>query len=297
MERKKAGDFPPEVLKLFNRYIHGRLDRRGFLEGAAKFAVGGMTAAAMLEALRPNYALAQQVAKDDPRIRTETASYPSPQGSGTMRGYFAAPANAGAKYPGVVVIHENRGLNPYIEDVARRLALANFAAFAPDALAPLGGYPGDEEAAAKLFGKLDSAKTREDLAAAVGYLKSRPECSGKIGAVGFCYGGSIVNQLAVRFPDLGAAVPFYGGPPRAEDVGKIKAPLLLHFAATDEWVSKTWPAHEAALKANAVRYEAHTYPGTQHGFHNDSTPRYDEAAAKLAWQRTIDFFNRHLRGA
>jgi carboxymethylenebutenolidase len=296
MERKKASDFPPEVLKLFDGYIHGRLGRRDFLEGAARFAIGGFTASAMLESLTPNYALAQQVAKDDARIRTGYATYASPQGSGTMRGYFAGPANTGEKFPGVVVIHENRGLNPYIEDVARRLAVAKFVAFAPDALAPVGGYPGDEEAAATLFAKLDSAKLREDLAAAVGYLKSRPECSGKIGAVGFCFGGSIVNMLAVRFPDLGAAVPFYGGPPRAADVAKIKAPLLMHFAATDDWVNTAWPAYEAALKANGVRYEAHIYPGTYHGFHNDSTPRYDGAAARLAWQRSIDFFNKYLRG-
>jgi carboxymethylenebutenolidase len=296
MERKKASDFPPEVLKLFDGYIHGRLGRRDFLEGAARFAIGGFTAAAMLESLTPNYALAQQVARDDARIRTEYATYPSPQGSGTMRGYFAGPANAGEKFPGVVVIHENRGLNPYIEDVARRLAVANFVAFAPDALTPVGGYPGDEELAAKLFDRLDAGKRREDLAAALGYLKSRPECSGKIGAVGFCFGGSIVNMLAVRIPDLGAAVPFYGGPPAAADVARIKAPLLLHYAANDEWATAAWPAFETALKANGVRYEAHIYPGTYHGFHNDTTPRYDEAAAKLAWQRSIDFFNKQLRG-
>jgi carboxymethylenebutenolidase len=297
MERKKAGDFPPEVLKLFDSYVHGWMSRRDFLDRAAKFAVGSFTAAAMLESLRPNYALAQQVAKDDSRIKTEYATYPSPQGSGTMRGYFARPANAVGKLPGMVVIHENRGLNPYVEDVARRLALANFVAFAPDALTPLGGYPGDEEKAAKLFSQLDAAKRTEDLLAAAGYLKSRPECTGRIGAVGFCFGGTTVNMMAVRIPDLAAAVPFYGGQPSAADVARIKAPLLLHYAALDNRVNAGWPAFEDALKANGVRYEAHVYPGTNHGFHNDSTPRYDEAAAKLAWQRTVDFLNQHLRSS
>lgn len=297
MERKKASDFPPEVLKLFDGYVHGTLGRRDFLDRAAKFAVGGFTAAAMLESLRPNYAFAQQVAKDDGRIKTEYATYPSPQGSGTMRGYFARPANASAKLPGpgVLVIHENRGLNPYIEDVARRLAVANFVAFAPDALTPLGGYPGDEEKAVKLFATLDAGKRTEDLVAAAGYLKSRPECTGKIGVVGFCFGGGIANLLAVRLPDLGAAVPFYGAQPAAADVAKIKAPLLIHYAALDDRINAGWPAYEAALKANAVKYEMHMYAGTNHGFHNDTTPRYDEAAAKLAWSRTLAFFNQHLK--
>ena len=297
MERKKAGDFPPEVLKLFDGYVHGWMNRRDFLDRAAKFAVGSFTAAAMLESLRPNYALAQQVAKDDGRIKADYATYPSPQGSGTMRGYLARPANAAGKSPGVLVIHENRGLNPYIEDVARRLALANFVAFAPDALTPLGGYPGDEEKAAKLFSQLDTGKRIEDMVAAAGYLKSRPECTGRIGAVGFCNGGTVVNTLAVRIPDLAAAAPFYGGQPGAADVARIKAPLLIHYAALDDRVNAGWPAFEAALKANGVRYEMYMYPGTNHGFHNDSTPRYDEAAAKLAWQRTVDFFNRNVRGS
>jgi carboxymethylenebutenolidase len=294
MERKKAGDFPPEVLNLFDGYVHGMISRRDFLDGAAKFAVGGFTAAAMLESLRPNYAFAQQVAKDDDRIKTEYLSYPSPQGSGTMRGYFARPAKDG-KWPGVVVIHENRGLNPYIEDVARRLAVASFVAFAPDALTPLGGYPGDEEKATQLFGKLDPAKRTEDLVAAVGFLKSRPECTGKVGAVGFCFGGGMVNTFAVRLPDLGAAVPFYGAQPSAADTAKIKAPLLIHYAGLDERINAGWPAFEAALKANGVKYEMYMYPGTNHGFHNDTTPRYDEDAAKLAWLRTIAFFNANLR--
>jgi carboxymethylenebutenolidase len=297
MERKKASDFPPEVLKLFDGYVHGMLSRREFLDRAARFAVGGFTAAAMLESLRPNYALAQQVARDDARIKTEYMSYPSPQGSGTMRGYFARPANASGKLPGVVVIHENRGLNPYIEDVVRRLAVANFVAFAPDALTPLGGYPGDEEKAVKLFATLDAGKRTEDLVTAAGYLKSRPECSGKIGTVGFCFGGGIANTLAVRIPDLAAAVPFYGAQPAAADVAKIKAPLLIHYAGLDERINAGWPAYEAALKANSVKYETHIYPNTNHGFHNDTTPRYDEAAAKLAWQRTLDFFNKNVRSS
>lgn len=296
MNRKNAGDFPPPVLRLFDEYIHGNISRRDFLDGASKFAVGSFTAAAMLESLKPNYAFAQQVAKDDPRINSEYLTYPSPQGSGTMRGYFARPAHPAGKLPGVLVIHENRGLNPYIEDVARRLAVADFLAFAPDALTPLGGYPGDEEKAAKLFSQLDPAKRTEDFVAAFMFLKSRPECTGKVAAVGFCFGGTTVNTLAVRLADLAAAVPFYGGQPSAEDVAKIKAPLLIHYAGLDERIDAGWPAFEAALKANGVKYEMHMYPGTNHGFHNDTTPRYDEPAAKLAWLRTIAFLNANLKG-
>jgi carboxymethylenebutenolidase len=296
MERKKASDFPPEVLKLFDGYVHGVISRRDFLDRAAKFAVGGLTAAAMLESLQPNYAFAQQVGKDDGRVKSEYLTYPSPQGTGTMRGYLALPKSASGKLPGVVVIHENRGLNPYIEDVARRLAVEGFVAFAPDALTPVGGYPGDEEKAMKLFADLDAGKRTEDLVAAAGYLKSRPECSGKIGAVGFCFGGDIVNTMAVRMPDLAAAVPFYGGQPAAADVAKIKAPLLIHYAALDDRINAGWPAYEAALKANNVKYQMYMYPGTNHGFHNDTTPRYDEAAAKLAWSRTIAFFKENLKG-
>ena len=295
MERKKAGDFPPEVLKLFDGYIHGAISRRDFLDRAAKYAVGGFTAAAMLESLAPNYAFAQQVAKDDPRIKTEYLTYPSPQGSGTVRGYFARPANASGRLPGVVVIHENRGLNPYIEDVARRLAIEGFVAFAPDALSPLGGYPGDDEKGAQLFAKLDPAKRTDDLLAAAAYLKSRPECSGKIGAVGFCFGGTIVNTLAVRMPDLAGAVPFYGAQPTVAEAARIKSPLLLHYAAHDERINAGWPAYEAALKEHGVRYQMFMYPGTYHGFHNDTTPRYDEAAAKLAWSRTLDFLKQNLK--
>jgi carboxymethylenebutenolidase len=295
MERKKASDFPPEVLKLFDGYVHGMISRRDFLERGAKYAAGGFTAAAMLESLRPNFAWAQQVAKDDARIKTEYLNYPSPQGSGTMRGYFARPANASGKRPGVVVIHENRGLNPYIEDVTRRLAVENYVAFAPDALTPLGGYPGDEEKAVKLFGTLDAPKRFEDLVAGAAYLKARPECTGKIGAVGFCFGGGIVNLFAVRMPDLAAAVPFYGAQPPAADVAKIKAPLLIHYAGLDDRINAGWPAYEAALKADGVKYEAHIYAGVNHGFHNDTTPRYDEAAAKLAWSRTLALFKQTLQ--
>ena len=295
MERKNASDFDQELLNLFDQYVHGQIDRRGFLDRAAKFAVGGMTAGMLLDALNPTFAEAQQVAKDDKRIRADYIEYPSPQGSGTMKGYFVRPASATGKLPGVLVVHENRGLNPHIEDIARRLALDNFVAFAPDALAPLGGYPGDEDKARALFPKLDQAKTREDFVAAAGFLKSRPECTGRVGVVGFCYGGGIANMLATRIPDLGAAVPFYGNQPPPEDVPKIKAPLLIHYAEKDDRINAGWPAYETALKAANVPYTAHIYPGTQHGFNNDTTPRYDEAAAKLAWQRTVEFFNKQLR--
>ena len=296
MRRRTIKDYPPEVLKLFDGYVHGFLTRRDFLDRAAKFAVGSFTAAAMLESLVPDYALAQQVAKNDTRIRTEYLTYPSPQGSGTMRGYFALPAKAQGKLPGVAVIHENRGLNPYIEDVARRLAVEGYVAFAPDALTPVGGYPGDEDKAMELFAKQDPAKRVEDLLAGAAYLKSRPECNGRIGVVGFCFGGGIANTMAVRMPDLAAAVPFYGAQPSAADTAKIKAPLLIHYAALDDRINAGWPAYETALKANGKKYQMYMYPGTSHGFHNDTTPRYDEAAAKLAWSRTLAFFNQQLKG-
>jgi len=295
MERKKASDFPQELLDFFDRYVHGEIDRRTFLDGAKKFAVGGLTATAIWESLSPNYAWAEQVPKDDPRIKTESATVPSPQGNGNIRGYLARPAKAG-KLPGVLVIHENRGLNPYIEDVARRLATENFIAFAPDGLTSVGGYPGDNEKGGQLFSQVDRVKMGEDFIAAAHWLKSRPDCTGKIGAVGFCFGGGIANMLAVRLgSDLSAAVPFYGGQPKAEEVSKIKAPLLLHYASLDTRVNGGWPPYEEALKANHVSYAAHFYEGANHGFHNDTTPRYDEAAAKLAWKRTLDFFNQHLR--
>ena len=262
MERKKARDFHPEVLKLFDGYVHGALSRRDFLDRAAKFAVGSFTAAAMLEALRPNFAWAQQVAKDDPRIRAETATYPTTQGSGTMRGYLVKPTKGAAKLPAIVVVHENRGLNPYIEDVTRRLGVLGFLAFAPDSLAPFAGYPGDEDTAREMFAKHDRAKMTDDLVAAVPYLKSRPDTTGRIGAVGFCFGGSVVNAMAVRIPDLAASVPYYGAAPSPDAVASIKAPLLIHYASEDPNINKGWPAFESALKANKVRYEMHMYPDT-----------------------------------
>ena len=304
-KRLTAADFDPEVLRLFDRYVHGALDRRGFLDGAAKFAVGGVSAGALLEALSPNFAAAEQVPKTDPRIRAETIDFPSPQGYGTGRGYLVRPASApppgaGATpttgLPLVLVIHENRGLNPHIEDIARRLALDNFIAFAPDALFPLGGYPGDEDKARDLFGKLEQAKTREDMLAAARYLKGVPGGNGRVGAVGFCWGGGMVNFLATRVPDLAAAVPFYGPAPASESVAAINAPLMLMFADSDDFVNKTWPPYEAALKAAGKRFDAFKYPGTQHGFNNDTTPRFDAAAAGQAWQRTVAFFNKNLRG-
>ena len=292
---KKASDFDPKVLNLFDRYVHGLINRREFLEGASKFAVGGLSAAAILESLNPKYVEAQQIPEDDPQLKTETIEYPSPQGSGTIRAYLARPANSSGNLPGVVVIHENRGLNPHIKDVARRTGLAGFLALAPDALTPLGGYPGNDDEGRTLQRQLDRGKMTEDFVAAALHLKSHPECSGRIGVVGFCFGGGMANRLAVRLPDLAAAVPFYGGQPAAEDVPKIKAPLLLHYAGLDTRVNKGWPDYEAALKANGVTYTAHIYEGANHGFHNDTTPRYDQAAATLAWQRTIDFFNQRLR--
>src|SRR5689334_3804830 len=292
--RAKASEFPRGVMELFDGYVHGRLSRREFLDRAAVFAVGGMTAGAMFEALRPNYALAQQVPKDDSRLRTSYESYPSPKGSGTMRGYLARPASATGKLPAIVVVHENRGLNPYIEDVARRLAVENYLAFAPDALTPVGGYPGDAEKAQQLFASLDRAKMMEDLLAAVPFVKSLPESNGSVGAIGFCFGGGVVNAMAVRFPDLAAAVPFYGSQPSAADTAKIKAALLIQYAGEDARTNAGWPAWEEALKKDHVRYTAHVYPGVQHGFHNDTTPRYDDAAAKLAWSRTLAFFKANL---
>ncbi len=290
----KASDFPPEVLSLFDKYVHNLIDRRGFLDGAAKFAVGGLTAATFLDALSPRFAEAEQVPKTDSRIKADSVDFPSPHGYGKTRGYLVRPSKVGAPKPAILVVHENRGLNPHIEDVARRLALEGFVAFAPDALFPLGGYPGDEDRARELFAKLDQSKTQEDFVAAAGFLRSRPECNGHVGVVGFCYGGGIANFLATRLPDLGAAVPFYGLAPPTDKVAAIKAPLELHFAEHDDRINASWPPYEAALKAAGVKYEAFKYPGTQHGFHNDTTPRFDPAAAKLAWQRTIAFFHRTL---
>ena len=300
----KASDFPPEVLSLFDKYVHNLIDRRTFLDGAAKFAVGGLTAAGFLEALSPRFAEAQQVSKSDPRLEAQYLEFASPQGNGKGRGYLVRPAKSATaeattkpapRLPAILVVHENRGLNPHIEDIARRLALANFVAFAPDALFPLGGYPGEEDKARELFPKLDQSKTREDFVAAAAFVKGRPESSGRLGVVGFCYGGGIANFLATRLPDLGAAVPFYGSAPPADKVAGIKAPLLIQFAENDERINASWPPYEAALQAAGVKYEAFKYPGTQHGFNNDTTPRYEPAAAKLAWHRTIAFFNRALR--
>ena len=295
MERKTAHDFDPDLLILFDAYVHGALDRRGFLEKAARYAAGGVTAAMLLDQLSPKFAEAQVVKPDDARVQARFVEYDSPKGSGTMRGYLAQPAKPKGKLPAVLVIHENRGLNPHIEDIARRLALDNFVAFAPDALFPLGGYPGDEDKARELFQKLDQAKTREDFVAAFEWLTARPETNGKVGAVGFCYGGGMVNFLATRRPDLAAGIAFYGSAPDLADVPKIKAPLLIQSAEVDERINTAWPAFEAALKAAGVRYERHLYPGTQHGFNNDTTPRYDAAAATLAWQRTLAHLNKHVR--
>jgi carboxymethylenebutenolidase len=295
--RKKASEFPQELLNLFDKYVHGEIDRRSFLDGAKRFATSGMTAAALFESLRPNYAWAEQVPKDDKRIKADYETVPSPNGNGSIKGYFVRPAAATGKLPGVLVVHENRGLNPYIEDVARRLATANFIAFAPDGLTSVGGYPGDDEKGAAAFGKVDRPKMNEDFVAAAQWLKANPACTGKIGAVGFCFGGGVVNMLAVRLgSDLAAAVPFYGAQPPAADAAKIKAAMMLHYASLDSRITGNWPAWEEALKANHVKYQGFVYEGANHGFHNDTTPRFDEAAAKLAWQRTIDFFNQNLRG-
>jgi carboxymethylenebutenolidase len=297
MERMKASDFPQEVLDLFDHYVHGRIDRRGFLDGAAKFTVAGMTATAMLDALRPNYAFAQQVAADDKRITTESVSIPTPQGHGKIEAYLVKPAGGAGKFPAVLVVHENRGRNPYIEDVTRRLGVAGFMACAPDGLTTLGGYPGNEEAATAAFGKLDRAKLTEDFVAAAAWLKARPDSNGRLGAVGFCFGGGVVNTLAVRMgPDLAAAVPYYGAAPAAADVPKIRAAVLVHHGELDTRLVEGWPAYQSALKSANVTHEGYVYPKGNHGFHNDTTPRYDEAAAKLSWQRTIDWFNKTLKG-
>jgi carboxymethylenebutenolidase len=295
MQRKTAQDFDQELLILFDAYVHGTIDRRGFLERAQKFAIGGMTAVGLLAALSPNFAMGQVIAPTDARVKTQMVEVPSPAGYGTIKGYLARPANATGKLPAVLVVHENRGLNPHIEDITRRLALDGYMAFAPDALTPLGGYPGDEDKARELFGKLDQAKTREDFVAATQWLLARADGTGKVGTVGFCYGGGMAHVLAIRVPEIAAAVPFYGNVPAAADAVKVKAPLLIHFAEVDERINASWPAYEAALKAAGVRYTAHQYAGTQHGFNNDTTPRFDAAAAKTAWDRTLAFFAQSLK--
>src|SRR4029077_3478097 len=297
MERKKASDFPQELLDEFHLYVHGDIDRRTFLDRAGKYAVGGLTAAAILDMLKPNYAWAQQVPKDDKRSKAEYATVPSPQGNGSIKGYLVRPANASAtaKVPAVLVVHENRGLNPYVEDVARRLGTANFMAFAPDGLTSVGGYPGDDEKGGELFGKVDRPKMTEDFVAAATWLKARPESTGKLGVVGFCFGGGISNTLATRMPDLAAAVPFYGAVPPPEDIAKIKGAVLVHHGEMDTRLAETWPAYDAALTKAKVPHAGYIYPKAQHGFHNETTPRNDEAAAKLAWQRTLDWFNKYVR--
>jgi carboxymethylenebutenolidase len=295
MERKVASDYPQELLDLFHEYQHGDISRRTFLDSAAKFAVGGLTVATIFESLRPNYAWAQQVPPDDKRIKVGYETVQSPEGNGSIKGYLARPSKNG-KQPVVLVIHENRGLNPYIEDVARRLALANFIAFAPDGLTSVGGYPGSDEKGAEAFRKVDGKKMTEDFVAAAKWLKARSDSTGKLGAVGFCFGGGIVNQLAVRLgKDLNAGVAFYGRQAAVDDVPKISAPLLLQYAGNDQRINEGIPAYEAALKANNKVYQLHMYEGKQHGFHNDTTPRYDEESAKLAWSRTLEFFNKYLR--
>ncbi len=295
MERKQASDYPQELLDLFHEYQHGDITRRAFLDGAAKFAVGGLTVAAIFESLRPNYAWAQQVPADDKRIKVGYETVQSPQGNGSIKGYLARPSKSG-KLPVVLVIHENRGLNPYIEDVARRFAIANFVAFAPDGLTSVGGYPGSDEKGAEAFRKVDGRKMTEDFVAAAKWLKARSDSTGKLGAVGFCFGGGMVNQLAVRLGgDLNAGVAFYGRQAAVDDVPKISAPLLFQYAGNDQRINEGIAAYEAALKANEKVFQSHMYDGKQHGFHNDTTPRYDEEAAKLAWTRTLEFFNKYLR--
>ena len=293
--RKTASDFDPEVLRLFDQYVHGVIDRRGFLSGAARFAVGATTAAGLLAALSPQFAAAQQIKPDDKRLDAKHIEFDSPQGYGKGRGYLVRPAKARGPLPTVLVVHENRGLNPHIEDVTRRLALENYIAFAPDALFPLGGYPGDEDKARAEFAKLDQSKTRQDLLAAARMLKGTDGGNGRLGVIGFCYGGGMSNFLATQLPDLAAAAPFYGPAPAVEDVPKIKARMLVVLAANDERVNAGWPAYEAALKEAGVRYELYQPAGTQHGFHNDTTPRYDEAAAKEAWKRSLALFEETLR--
>ena len=291
----QASDFKPEVLKLFDKYVHGLIDRRTFLNRSARYTASAAGAAATLAALSPDFARAQQVRPDDARLKTNWIEITSPKGYGTIKAYVARPVKADKPLPVVLVAHENRGLNPHIEDIARRLALENFIAIAPDALTPLGGYPGDEDKARETFAKLDQARTREDFVAAAGYALKVDGGNGSLGVVGFCYGGGIANLLATRTPELKAAVPFYGAPPPLEAVPDIKAELLLHFAGNDERVNAQWPAYEAALKVAAIRYHAFVYPGVEHGFNNDTTPRYNAEAAKLAWTRTLDLFNRTLR--
>ncbi len=294
MQRKKASDFDPRLLELYDGYVHGKMTKRQFMGNATKYVAAGVTAAAVLESLQPNYALAQQVPADDPSIETMVAEYESPEGHGTIKGLMAKPAGATGKLPAVLVIHENRGLNPYIEDVVRRAAKAGYLAFGPDGLTPLGGYPGNDDDGRAMQRELDRAKLMEDFFAAFEYLVGHEGSTGKVGAVGFCYGGGVCNALAVAYPNMGASVPFYGRQAAAEDVPSIEAPLLIHYGGLDDRINAGWPAYEAALKEHGKDYEAHIYEGANHGFHNDTTPRYDEAAAQLAWDRTLAHFAKHL---
>jgi len=294
MERLTAKDFAPELLELYDYYVHGKINRREFLDRAALFALGGLTAGALLASLSPNYALAEQVEFTDPDIIAEYITYPSPKGHGNVRGYLVRPAKVTGKVPAVLVVHENRGLNPYIEDVARRLAKAGFIALAPDGLSSVGGYPGNDDKGRELQAKVDPEKLMNDFFAGIEWLSKNDATTGKVGITGFCYGGGVSNAAAVAYPELAAAVPFYGRQPKAEDVARINAPLLLHYGELDKGINDGWPAYESALKAAGKTYEAYIYPGVNHGFHNDSTPRYDEAAAKLAWDRTIAWFRKYL---
>ena len=294
--RKKASHFPKEILALFDGYVHGFIDRRDFLDGAARVVGGGAAALSVLESLEPRYAWAEQISPDDSTIQAAYVEYPSPDGSGTMRGYLVVPEGATGPKPGVLVIHENRGLNPYIEDVVRRFAAADFVALGPDALTPLGGYPGNDDRGREMQRQLDRDTMMEDWLAAYEFLRDHEAVAGRVGAVGFCYGGGVVNRLAVRRGDLGAGAPFYGSAPPSEDVSKIQAPLLIHYAEFDDRINEQWPAYQRALDAHGKTYMMHMYEGTNHGFHNDTTPRYDEDAARLAQERTIAFFNEHLRG-
>jgi len=294
MTRLTAKDFAPELLELYDGYAHGRINRREFLDRAAAFTLCGLTASAMLASLSPDYALAEQVSFTDPDIVAEYITYPSPKGNGTVRAYRVQPAKVSGKLPGVVVAHENRGLNPYIEDVARRLGKAGFIALAPDGLTSVGGYPGNDDKGRELQQKVDPTKLMNDFFAAIEWLMNHDSSTGKVGITGFCYGGGVANAAAVAYPELAAAVPFYGRQPKAEDVVRIKAPLLLHYGELDKSINEGWPAYEQALKAAGKTYEAYIYPGANHGFHNDSTPRYDEAAATLAWDRTLDWFRKYL---
>lgn len=294
MKRMQASDFHPKLLELYDGYVHGKMSKRDFLTGATRYVAVGVTAMAVLESLQPNYALANQVAEDNPDIAVSNVTYQSPDGHGAINGYMAMPAGATGKLPAVLVVHENRGLNPYIKDVVRRAAKAGFLALGPDGLSPLGGYPGSDDEGRTMQRTLDSAKLMEDFFAGFEHLVGHQKSTGKVGAVGFCYGGGVCNALAVAYPNMAASVPFYGRQPRAEEVPKIEAPLLLHYAALDERINAGWPDYKAALEANGKQFEAYIYQGVNHGFHNDTTPRFNEEAAALAWERTVAFFRQHL---